>query len=195
MTTPRQIIYPLFLLLLSWSHQAAATSVLPISLERMTAAADVIFHGRVTDNEVRRDPVSGNIATFTTFEITELVKGQTGATLTIKQIGGELPGSKMRQVIHGVPRFTKGREYIVFLPKPSTLGFASPIGLAQGKFEVHRLSDGTAITSRRAISEPRPAVSTTNGLPSGMQAQSSPSPEQGVRLDEFLKNIRQMVKE
>ena len=189
MTQSRQLLYPLLLLLLSWNHQAAATSVLPISLQRMTAAADVIFHGKVISNEVRSDPVSGNVATFTTFEVTELVKGSTGATHTIKQIGGEMPGGQMRQIVHGVPRFHTGQEYVVFLPKPSSLGFASPIGLSQGRFDVLRANGKPVIKDRRAAATTRSA---TAELPSGVEAAPA---QQAVRLDDFLQGVRAMTKE
>lgn len=191
MTTPRHYIFPLLLLLTLWSHQAAATSVLPISLERMTAAADVIFHGRVISNEVRRDPVSGNVATFTTFEVTELVKGQAGETHTIKQIGGEMPGGNMRQIVHGVPRFNIGGEYVVFLPKASSLGFSSPIGLSQGKFEVLRANGEPVVSDRRAAAAAaRPDAAE---LPSAVEA--APSDQQGVRLGDFLQSVRVMSKD
>ena len=184
-------LLPLFLLF--WSLQATATSVLPISLERMAAVADVIFHGKVISNEVRRDPVSGNVATYTSFEVTELVKGKAGATHTIKQIGGELPDTRVRQLVHGVPRFSTGQEYVVFLPKASSLGFSSPIGLAQGTFDVHRIDGNPVINSRRAMATTTNKQSSGRVLPSGIEA--VPSAEQGVQLGDFLQSVRTMAGE
>ena len=144
------VVEVMLLSLLTWQLPAAATSVLPISLQRMTAAADLIFHGKVVASEVRHDPASGRVVTLTTFAVIEIIKGETGETHTIKQIGGHLPGSNVRQVIQGVPGFSTGREYVVFLPRASSLGFSSPIGLSQGKFDVQRVAGQALIRSRHA---------------------------------------------
>jgi hypothetical protein len=105
----------MFLILLFCSLQAAATSVLPVSLQRMAQTAEMIFHGTAIGNEVRLDQASGRVATYTSFKVIEVIKGNPGATHTIKQIGGQLPGSNVRLVIHGVPRFAAGEEYVIFL--------------------------------------------------------------------------------
>ena len=191
MPSRRSLTLSLCLLALFWNLPVAATSVLPISLQRMAAAADVIFHGTVIDNRVERDPASGNAATYTTFEVTELVKGKTGATHTIKQIGGELPGGGMRQIIHGVPRFSPGQEYVVFLPKASSLGFASPIGLKQGRFEVSRINGQAAIVDRRAMAATGAAPLELPEIPGGVE---TGLPEtRGVALEDFLQSVRAMA--
>ena len=185
-------------LLLFSSLQAAATSVLPISLERMTAAAEVIFHGKAVSNEVRLDPVSGRVATFTSFEVLELIKGKTGDRHTIKQIGGQSPDSNVRQVIHGVPQFTTGEEYVVFLPKASSLGFASPIGLSQGKFDVRQLGGRSVISNRRAhtaVIDTQPQPATPSNLPSAAAINHSQDDTVNVDLADFVQSVRTMIKE
>ena len=179
------------------SLQAAATSVLPISLERMTAAADLIFHGRAVGNEVRLDPVSGRVATFTRFEVLELIKGKAGETHTIKQIGGQLPGSNVRQVIHGVPQFSTGEEYVVFLPKASGLGFSSPIGLSQGKFDIHKL-DGRSVIKRRGAIDA--VVNTTSqqtpaDVPSAIEIHQPGADADNVELADFVQSVRAMTRD
>jgi hypothetical protein len=193
MSKPHRILIFVFLLMLAYNPQAFATSVLPVSLQRMATAADLVFHGRAISNEVRLDEASGRVATFTTFEIIELVKGEAGPTHTIKQIGGQLPGSKVRQVIHGVPRFNTGEEYVIFLPKASSLGFASPIGLSQGKFSVFRQNGESVVSNRRAVGA---TVNTTGqtGLansPSGFDTSRTGS----ARLPDFLQTVRGMTGE
>jgi hypothetical protein len=193
MLNPRPLLVSLFVVVLVCSQQAAATSVLPVSLQRMATTAELIFHGRAISNEVKLDEASGRVATFTTFEIIELVKGEAGPTHTIKQIGGQLSGSNVRQVIHGVPRFSIGEEYVVFLPKASSLGFASPIGLAQGKFNVHR-QNGEAVISNAnpASAEATPHKHTDQAnLPSAFEAERPGSP----RLPDFLQTVRGMIGE
>jgi hypothetical protein len=187
------LLVSLFFVVLVCSQQALATSVLPVSLQRMATAAELIFHGRVISNEVKLDDASGRVATFTTFEIIELVKGESGPIHTIKQIGGQLPGSNMRQVIHGVPRFTVGEEYVVFLPKASSLGFSSPIGLAQGKFSVRRQNGEPVISNANPVTAevaPRKHTEQAN-LPSAFEAEHPAPP----RLPDFLQTVRGLIKE
>ncbi|MGB5455517.1 MAG: hypothetical protein WBO16_11460 [Gammaproteobacteria bacterium] len=191
MMNPRRLIIPLMLSLQLWGLQAAATSVLPISLQRMAGTAAVIFHGRVTGNEVRQDPASGQIVTVTEFEVLEAVKGNPGKTYRIKQIGGQLPGSIRRLVIHGVPVFSVDEEYVVFLPNASSLGFASPIGLSQGKFNVVRQNGKEMVTRGRApaavLNTQQPALPE---VPSALETVPA-----GTDLGEFLQTVRGMAGE
>jgi len=199
----RLAIIPVCMSLLLWCQQAAATSVLPVSLQRMATTAVVIFHGRVTSNEVKLDPVSGRVATFTTFEVIELIKGNAGSTYTIKQIGGQLPGSKVRQVIHGVPEFSLGDEHVVFLPKASSLGFASPIGLSQGKFDIRELNGETIVSNGRPLAAlPRNTQAAgSQNTPAAIQLSQPPAsiaiPDQPARarLADFMQTVRGMIKE
>ena len=197
MTQPRPPELLLLVCLLLWQLPAAATSVLPISLQRMTAVADLIFHGRVIADEVRRDAASGRVVTLTTFAVIEIIKGETGETHTIKQIGGQLPGSQVRQVIHGVPRFNTGQEYVVFMPKASSLGFSSPIGLSQGKFDVDRVNGQAVIRSRRAAAavSKEPAQQTSPETPAAFVWEPGEKPADTVELAEFLRSVSSMVRE
>lgn len=189
--------------MLAYNQRALATSVLPVSLHRMATAADLVFHGRAISNEVRLDQASGRVATFTTFDIIELVKGEAGPTHTIKQIGGQLPGSNVRMLVHGVPRFSVGDEYVVFLPKASSLGFASPIGLSQGRFSVLKRNGESVVSNGRPIAAlmkntPDEAL---NNLPLAVTAEQTPSlkalPDHSARsrLSDFMQTIRGMTKE
>ena len=203
MIQPRRFATPVILILLICSLQAAATSVLPVSLQRMAKSAETIFHGTAIGNEVRLDQASGRVATYTTFKVIEVIKGSPGATHTIKQIGGQLPGSNVRQVIHGVPRFTVGEEYVIFLPKASSLGFASPIGLVQGKFDVRRHSGDTLVSNGRslaALMKTTPQQASPNG-PSALASKRAPvlnsieGQPASARLSDFMQAVRGMVKE
>lgn len=196
MIKPRLLATPALLILLLCSLQTAATSVLPVSLQRIATLADIAFHGKAVSNEVRLDPVSNRIATFTTFEVIEVIKGKVDRTHTIKQIGGHHPGSKARLVIHGVPEFTTGREYVVFLPKVSSLGFSSPLGLSQGKFDIGHTGGKAVIHNNRVLGSlmPAPQPQALSDIPSAIQA----GPLQqtaGMPLTDFLQYIRGMVNE
>ena len=197
MITFRLLISPVVLLLVCWGLQASATSLLPVSPQRMSAVAESIFHGRVIDNTVKLDPASGRVATFTTFKVLEAVKGEIGKTHVIKQIGGHLPGSSVRLVIHGVPQFETGAEYVVFMPAPSSLGFASPIGLSQGKFDIQRLNGEAVIINGRGFASQSSTASaqTAARLPSAVEHDQSPARADAVPLADFLQSVRGMAKE
>lgn len=187
----------MFLILLLSSLQTAATSVLPISLQRMAAKAELIFHGTAIENEVRLDQASGRVATYTTFKVSEVIKGGPGATHTIKQIGGQLPGSQVRQIIHGVPEFSVGQDYVVFLPKASSLGFSSPIGLSQGKFDIHKLNGQAIVTNKRqlaALEKTTPKQVLPNA-PTAIAAGPTPDQPATIHLADFLQTVHGMAKE
>lgn len=115
---------------------ASAATVLPLGLERLHGDAQSIFLGECLSNKVELDKQSGRVVTYTAFEVIEAYKGKPGRSLTIKQVGGDLPNSDLRTRVPGVPSFEVGKRYVVFLPPKSDLGFASPVGLSQGKFNI-----------------------------------------------------------
>lgn len=162
-------------LLLAMASPAA--TVKPIPLEQMAKTAAVIFYGRAVSNEVKLDELSQRVATFTTFEVIDAIKGITTSSYTIKQVGGQLPGSRVVSRIYGVPRFTAGEEYVVFLPETSRLGFASPMGLSQGSYHVNNdktvnHGNATSTLANRSV--------------------TAPGASNKLALDDFLNSIRVM---
>ena len=115
---------------------AAATSVVPLYLDEIVDQSATAFQGVCLANRSARDPATGMIVTYTTFQVTETLKGTVGATHTIKQVGGELPAEGMGLKVQGVPKFAVGESYVVFLAGVSDAGFSSPIGLGQGRFTI-----------------------------------------------------------
>lgn len=164
-------------------NSSFATTVLPVSLDHMAKNAAVIFYGRVISNEVKIDDVSQRVATFTTFEVLDAIKGVSTPTYTVKQVGGRLPGSKVVTPIYGVPRFTVDAEYVVFLPKASSLGFASPIGLSQGSYDVHTDASGNKTVHGSGITSTPPTPNTANTM------RTTPKPNT-TTLSDFLQNVR-----
>src|SRR6185369_3762663 len=111
---------------------AGATSVAPINLDQIVADAELIVHVRCLDNTVEADPMV-RIVTVTKFAVLDRVKGAPDATFTVRQIGGELNGIVMD---YHVPKFNVGEEYVLFMPRSSRLGLASPVGIDQGVFNI-----------------------------------------------------------
>ena len=188
MKTP-SLIFGLLLNLLILST-VSATSVLPLSLEQLSTRADLIFHAEVISNEAKRDAQSGQIATYTTFRIIDAIKGDVGATHTIKQIGGRDETSKITMRVYGIPTFQTGSDYVVFLPKKSSLGFSSPLGLHQGSFSVLNINGEQVVTNGRNLLRQTPASAKTNNtviqVPLAVKAGN---PRQS-RLDDFMNTVR-----
>lgn len=182
------------LMLISTAGTSSATSLLPISLENLSTRANTVFYAEVISNESKLDPQSGQIATYTEFRVIEAIKGHTEATHTIKQIGGYDKNSKRKLQIHGVPRFDVGKEYIVFLPKASSLGFCSPIGLYQGSFSVATVDGEKIVRSGKDLSQQHstPALSRYSLTPQRVQvplAVSADDPSQS-NLNDFINTVR-----
>jgi len=164
-------------------NTGVATTVLPVSLGHMAQSAAVIFYGRVVSNEVRLDEVSQRVATFTTFEVLEAIKGISTDSYTLKQVGGQLPGSPLVTRVYGVPQFNVGSEYVVFLPQPSRLGFASPIGLSQGSYPVSSDAGGNkTVASRRSEGDP--------AADSSAASRGAPGTGSRTALPDFLQKLR-----
>ena len=175
------LLINLLLLSTSW-----ATSLLPISLEQLSTRATLIFYGEVVSNQVIKDEKSGHIATFTKFKIMDLIKGETGDTHTIKQIGGSLKEKNAIHRIHGVPEYQNGKKYVVFLPEKSTMGFSSPLGLHQGSFSVSTVNGQQTISNGRNLTA---QVKQNNRNIQVPLAVSTGKPSR-ARLDDFINTVR-----
>lgn len=146
------LLRPLFLSFLVFCALLSpswATTVLPVSLENMIDDAAIAFEGTCLENRTVRDPDTNMIVTFTAFAVKDVLKGKVAATHTIKQIGGRLESEDLVYKIHGVPTFTVGAEYVVFLAGVSKIGFSSPIGLSQGQFSVRTNAKGKTVSNGR----------------------------------------------
>jgi hypothetical protein len=167
-----------------------AASVLPLHLEEMIDTAAVAFEGTVTENRAERDPATGFIATYTTFAVSDVLKGEVGATHTIKQVGGSLPDGKLQYRVEGVPSFVVGQSYVVFLAGVSSAGFSSPIGLEQGRFHV---KDEGGV---KHVSNGRDFKDMTSRMRDNMPARARAEVEQTadavkhLDLDDFKKSVR-----
>ncbi|MDO8369905.1 MAG: hypothetical protein Q7S71_04240 [Candidatus Nitrotoga sp.] len=169
---------------------ARAMSVLPLYLDEIVNDAAIVFQGKSLENHSERDPQTGSIVTYSTFEVQEVLKGEVGATHTIKQIGGKIQGGINQTT--GVPTFTVGESYVLFLYGVSASGFSSPVGLGQGKFNIIPVSKGFHVTNGRDFKE------MTLGIPNHLvppsvliKMRQTPGPVKRLDLDEFKQLVRQ----
>jgi hypothetical protein len=120
-------------------------------LDEIVDDAAIAFHGTCIANRVEIDPQTQLVVTLTTFEVREVIKGSVSSTHVIKQIGGTLPGGESGLIVHGVPKFAVGQEVVLFLAGRSSLGFSSPVGLSQGRFEVAARGAGKVVSLGRPV--------------------------------------------
>ena len=80
----------LVITLLACMQHASAVSLRPLDIAQLTTQAELVIHGRVISQEVTLDETSQRVVTLTTFEVIDTLKGMTGDTHRIKQLGGHL---------------------------------------------------------------------------------------------------------
>lgn len=103
---------------------------IPMNLEEITTAADRIFTGTcINKEEIEEDSESGLSVIKYTFKITQGLKG-TGdkEKISFKQ---------WQPLIRGAS-YTLGKKYVLFLYPNSKKGLTSPVGLAQGQFDIEQ---------------------------------------------------------
>jgi hypothetical protein len=166
---------------------ASAHSVLPLELDQLVAGAEQVVHVRCIASEAVADATVG-VATVTTFVVFERAKGTVGATLSVRQAGGELGGLAVR---YPVPTFSIGEEYVLFMPASSKLGLASPLGLAQGAFQVVPGATGKEVGNGRDFAELLPHADPAT-LPPRAAARLKAAPQDRTRmnLSDFLTIVR-----
>jgi hypothetical protein len=169
---------------------AFATTVLPLDLGQVIDQATTAFQGTVTENRSGRDPQTGMLVTFTTFRVDDVLKGEVPASYTIKQIGGEDAASNTKFRIHGVPTFTVGQSYVVFMAGVSQAGFSSPIGLAQGRFTIEAGDTGALEVGNgndfRELTANMPDVQ----LPAQAGEKAQGKPVRRIGLSDFKQMVR-----
>jgi hypothetical protein len=129
------------------------------------------------------DPHVG-IVTISSFVVLDRAKGGAEPTFTVRQAGGELLGLK---VDYHVPKFRVGEEYVLFMPPPSRLGLASPVGLSQGAFSVLPGAAGKEVGNGRDFAELLAGANPAS-VPPRMAARLKQEPHARSRADlgEFM---------
>ena len=121
------------------------TMVVPMTLSQMTRQADRIFMGRCLDLSTELDERDFP-STYIRFEVLQGFKGvKKGETILIKLYGTErmplhlLEGERtivpLKALSLSPVDYRENAEYLLFLYPDSSLGFTSPVGAGQGRFE------------------------------------------------------------
>jgi hypothetical protein len=127
---------------------ADATTVKHFDLGHLTASAARVFRGTVTDVRAGTVKVGGGELATTIYRIrvTETFKGEfaTFKNVTyadVEMIGNLKAESQSGAVRHfsmfrDMPRLQRGKDYVLFLTAESSVALSSPVGLAQGCFDI-----------------------------------------------------------
>lgn len=176
------------------SPPVRAVSMLPLYLDQIVAGAAIAFQGKCIDNRTEREANSNLVVTYTTFEVQDVLKGLVGATHVIKQIGGHLPGETASFDVQGIPSFTIGGNYVVFLAGVSAAGFSSPIGLEQGQFSVISGPAGLEVTNGRDYKDMTADIPAQR-LPRTVMIilQQTPGRVWQLGLDDFMQLVRLLI--
>jgi hypothetical protein len=128
--------------------RADATTVKHFDLGHMTASAGRVFRGTVTDVRPGSVKVGGGQLATTIYRIrvTETFKGEFATFKNITYADVEMIGSLKAEsegngirhfsLFRDMPRLERGRDYLLFLTAESSIALSSPVGLAQGLFDI-----------------------------------------------------------
>jgi hypothetical protein len=137
-------------------HNAQATTVVPPSFDELVEQAQVIFQGTVTETQSQWAGEGGSrrIVTYVTFKVDEAIKGDAGATYTIRMLGGTVDGQTME--VTDSPKFKVGDRDIVFVENNGSQ-FIPLVGIMHGRFHVERDNvtgaDTVVTNSGRTVSD------------------------------------------
>ena len=124
----------------------SATTVIPMSIEELTSAADVVVRAHATEAWSTWNPERTLIYTYTRFRVEETHKGRASAVITVKQLGGSAEGYTQR--VAGVRAWSPGDSAVLFLrPSEARDGTFVVVGLMQGDFRIHYSPSGERVAS------------------------------------------------
>lgn len=138
----------LFAVLVSAIPRADATTVKHLDLGHLASSANRVFRGTVTDVRPGLVKVGGGQLATTIYRI-KVVESFKGDFATFKDVTyadvefiGSLKtesdenGKRHFSVFRDMPRLERGRDYLLFLTAESSIALSSPVGLAQGLFDI-----------------------------------------------------------
>jgi hypothetical protein len=115
------------------SSPARATTMVRMTDEALTLAADAIVTGTVTNVHAART-ATGTITTYVTIAVESVVKGYLpAATVTVRELGGRIGDDELH--LYGTPQYEAGESVIAFLGQDGD-GFLRTSQMALGKFSV-----------------------------------------------------------
>ncbi len=139
---PRRIL----LVVLGLCLGASSTTVIPMSVERLTRASTDVVRARALASWSAWDAAHTRIFTYTRFAVLQRLKGRAASIFVVKQMGGSAGG--YTQHVAGVRPFVSGEDSLLFLhPSQAADGTLVVTGLMQGNFRVTRSPSGDMVSN------------------------------------------------
>lgn len=139
---------------LLFSLPVVATQLLPLPLKEISQRSELIFRGRCEKkiSESVTHPKSGKEIPVTVyfFSTQEVVKGEAGSKMEVRQLAVRSSREAYSLGIYGPfggVSLDVGKEYLLFLGAPSSLGVRSVIGGSGGKFSITKNHEGKEVVS------------------------------------------------
>ncbi len=133
----RPTYFSLFAGLVASLSSMHATTVIPPTFDQLVQQAEVIFQGTVTNvrSVWEGEGAQRHIDTYVTFQVQESVKGNAGASYTIRMLGGTVGDETME--VTDTPKFNVGDRDILFV-EHNNEQFVPLVGIKYGRFHVQR---------------------------------------------------------
>ncbi|HSH38605.1 MAG TPA: hypothetical protein VK993_07450 [Chthoniobacterales bacterium] len=174
---------------------AEATTVIPPSFDELVDQAQLIFQGTVSDTQSQwaGEGASRRIVTYVTFNVEEAIKGEPGATYTLRMLGGTVDGQTME--VTDSPKFKVGDRDIVFVENNGSQ-FIPLVGIMHGRYRVQQdkagkdvvtTNSGHALTDVAAIGKDDDHGHANAGT---TQSATAASVEQALGTADFKSAIR-----
>jgi hypothetical protein len=117
--------------------RATATTVIPPTFDQLVQQADVIFQGSVTEVKSvwEGEGAQRHISSYVTFQVQDSIKGNAGASYTIRMLGGTVGDETME--VTDTPKFHVGDRDILFV-EHNFDQFVPLVGIKHGRLHVQR---------------------------------------------------------
>ncbi len=178
--------YLLFPALFSLGFVANATTVIPPTFDELVSRAQIIFEGQVTGLQSQwiGEGAEHRIVTYVTFKVDDTLKGDAGATYSIRMLGGTVDGRTME--VSDAPKFKVGDHDVLFVENNGSQ-FIPLVGIQHGRFRVQKDKTGRS-TLVTGDGEPLADVSQL-----GSNEESVARSKAALSLDNFKSIIRSRV--
>lgn len=197
----RWLLFPLSILVLAGFNPAYSSSVNEVGLGEMAAASELVFEGRVVDVQSRWDDDGTAIRTFVTFEVTEVLKGTAGPTLTLSFLGGAVDRVRLSVTDLNLP--VPGEKGVYFIEDTGREQVNPFYGWSQGHFLL--VGDPSGKGERVLTADARPVLGLkqagffakssgiSGGEASGVVTGDESVVHQAISRESFLESLRDLV--
>jgi hypothetical protein len=178
--------YLVFPVLFSLGFVANATTVIPPTFDELVSRAQIIFEGQVTGLKSQwiGEGAEHRIVTYVTFKVDDTLKGNAGATYSIRMLGGTVDGRTME--VTDAPKFKVGDHDVLFVENNGSQ-FIPLVGIQHGRFRVQTDQAGRS-TLVTGDGQPLADVNQLGGDEAGVARGKA-----SLSLDNFKSIIRSRV--